>query len=141
MIRLSTKTNIVSVFMLLAVAMLPMSSLWTISAYSDTEISSANIFQAGTWPTAAPAALFSLILNEPSEAVFERGEVAGASTDPEMSEESAPIVELGEPIVEITTPAQTETELSVDIGEPTVEITDPESDPQPEPTPNEESAS
>jgi hypothetical protein len=154
MIGVSNKTNAIPAAMLLAAAMLPVSPLWTISAYGDTETSSANIFQAGMWGEVVEIEQFSLLLDEPGEAVFESGEVAGTSTEPvvEVSDPvvettiddsaadpvedpapEAPAVEVGEPVVEVTTPEVVEEETT---PEP-----EPPADPQPEPTPTEESTS
>lgn len=158
MMRFSSKTNVIPATLLFAAAMLPMSPLMTLGAYGDTETSTANVLQAGVWgaTTTAPTAFFSLMLDEPGEAVIDSGDVAGTSTEQEVPEEPAPVVEIGEPVVEITTP-----EVVEDSEEPTETPTEeepvveeevapepqpeeepaPESDPQPEPTPNEEPTS
>lgn len=103
------QTHVVPTVMLLAAAALPISPLWTLGAYGDTETSSSNMFKAGVWGEELPVqpALFSLMLDEPGQAVIEGGEVAGTSTEqtlPEEPVEPEPVVEVSEPIVEITTP-------------------------------------
>jgi len=147
MIFNTQKTHLIPTLLLLAAAVVPLSPLATLGAYGDTESSTENIFQAGTWGEEV-VPFFSLMLDEPQEAVIESGEVAGTSTEP--------VVEVGEPVVETTideeeeTPAEEPAPLEpvVEVSEPIVEITTPEpapepepaTDPQPEPTHTEEPA-